>query len=1659
MTIASRIFPLLLFFIFLSTTAKGQAYFTLSNGCIDTTSVAVAFTGETEITTCSADGTSDRIRFATSNLYMAYGYVVVDVNDIIVSIGFSNFIDFETLPAGQLRVYAFSNYGLITAAVGDDFNTAQLAVPCFGLTTNFVTVNNVSPDNLMIATPTGQTEFFTCPGDGIPDIVSFSSDTGFPNMAYIVTDANNQVLAINTTGTVDFDGAGTGQCLVYVAGYSGNLLIEVGDQINAGTAVSDDCGGLSSNFITVNREGVAGGTVATSEGETMIMLCPGDGNPDIFTFSNTGASGSSFTYIITDDNNTILGIPDGNEVNFENAGEGTCRLWGLAYEGELLATAGDVATAIDLASGCFDLSDNFVTVIREVPQGGTVTTADGETELSICPDGNPDVIAFVSDGASGGEFTYVVTDDNNIILAVPDGNEIDFDGAGVGVCRLWGLSYQGELTAMLGGDASTVDLASGCFDLSDNFVTVIRSVPNGGTVSTVNGETEVTTCPGDGISDAISFMSTGAEGSNFAYVVTDSENVILGLPTASEVDFEGAGEGVCRLWGLAYEGDLLANVGDNAGDVQLASGCFALSSNFVTITRIEAEGGSIATTNGETSVETCAGDGNADLIAFETTDGSGPSIAYIVTDSDNVILDLPPGNEVDFDEAGAGICRVWSVSYDGDLLANIGDVATEIQLATGCAALSDNFVTVTRIEPDAGTVSTEDGATMVMTCPGDGVPDIITVDSTGTSLERFNYVITDENNVILVLPFGDQFNLDGAGVGVCRIWGLGYDGVVVAAPGDTVGVNQLASECFALSDNFITVIRETPTPGTVSTESGETEIFICPGDGLADIVRFDSSGVDGGAFAYVVTDDENNILALPESDQVDFESAGLGTCRLWGLVYQGNLLAMAGDNAGTDQLADGCFALSDNFVTVNRQDVVGGTVSIEGGGAETSTCPGDGLADVITFASSGATGPSFTYLVTDNNNVVLGIPGGNSQDFEGAGEGICLVWGLAYTGDLLVEVGDTLTTIDLSTGCFDLSDNVVTVTRTEPDAGEITTLQGDDDINICGGDGIPDVITFSSPGSSDGNYLYVVTQQGFILAPLDGNSFNFDNALGGTYEVYGLAYTGTPIIIPGDNILEVDLATSCFELTEEAITINIEQVDACELTATGSEGDFVYLCPQNPEDGFVEFFTCSTLSDTNYQYVITTDGDVIIALLDSNSFDFGALPLMEARVYAISYTGNLVSPLIGTNVTTDVLSDGCFAFTDNFITITNEQPEAGQIALADGTQQPFCVANGDGLVEVTTTSESLAGYVILVTDENNVVLSIANPSSVDVSELAPGNYRFWGLSYTGNLTIEVGDDADLVPLSNNCFQQTTDFIPFERAENIEGGILSTSTGTDTFYVCPMDGTPDLLVANTSITGVPYRFVVTDENGSIIIPDIISNIIPFDAATPGICRVYGFAFSGNVTSSFGLDIENSALSDSCYALSENFITVIRQTPVGGTVATIDGETEVTVGLNSGNTTVEAVASGQADLLPFTYLITDENNVVLGMGDGPVFDFADAGVGVCRIWGLSYQGDLLVDLGNNIDTTTLSSDCFSLSENFITVTRTEDGLQSEENDLSATQLAVTPYPNPVAWKSTAGNYREYRSRWVKAKHFVRGMNGRAWAVQEVAWRKYKSCRTEF
>ena len=98
---------------------------------------------------------------------------------------------------------------------------------------------------------------------------------------------------------------------------------------------------------------------------------------------------------------------------------------------------GDIENAV-LSNRCYDASDNYVTIIRETPQGGTISTTEGETTLYLCTDdGISDLYAFAPSGASNTDYAFLITDDNNIILDIlTNTNENDFEGEKIATIEL-----------------------------------------------------------------------------------------------------------------------------------------------------------------------------------------------------------------------------------------------------------------------------------------------------------------------------------------------------------------------------------------------------------------------------------------------------------------------------------------------------------------------------------------------------------------------------------------------------------------------------------------------------------------------------------------------------------------------------------------------------------------------------------------------------------------------------------------------------------------------------------------------------------------------------------------------------------------------------------------------------------------------------------------------------------------------------------------------------------------------------------------------------------------------------------------------------------------------------------------------------------------------
>ena len=72
-----------------------------------------------------------------------------------------------------------------------------------------------------------------------------------------------------------------------------------------------------------------------------------------------------------------------------------------------------------------------------------------------------------------------------------------------------------------------------------------------GTMSTSNGMSMVTTCPGDGQADIVTFSSSAANSAQQTYVITDENFNILEITPNTSVDFENQAVGTCFIWGFS----------------------------------------------------------------------------------------------------------------------------------------------------------------------------------------------------------------------------------------------------------------------------------------------------------------------------------------------------------------------------------------------------------------------------------------------------------------------------------------------------------------------------------------------------------------------------------------------------------------------------------------------------------------------------------------------------------------------------------------------------------------------------------------------------------------------------------------------------------------------------------------------------------------------------------------------------------------------------------------------------------------------------------------------------------------------------------------------------------------------------------------------------
>lgn len=326
-------------------------------------------------------------------------------------------------------------------------------------------------------------------------------------------------------------------------------------------------------------------------------------------------------------------------------------------------------STLTLVSGSLDMAPGSLTVIS----GHSMNVADGELGLYLNTSwtNSASIIDYVEWGFHGHTRSTVaeaagIWEDDDFVDAPGAGESLQWDGTDDSPSSWFSDSTTlGEEN--VGGDCDA----------------------NGGQVLV---EGSVYACVNDGSSDLLDFSLIDASGTNMSWMITDEAGVILDLPDAPPFDFEGAVEGICYVYHISYEDDATGiEAGENISDF---GGCYGLSDP-VEITRWDVDAGIVETSGGETNVEITVNDGLEDVISFSNNSSSEATYVYVITDVNDIILGIVD-DMYDFDDGVPGECRVYGVSYSGDLLEPKGGDLSELS-STECFEITEDYVVITKL--------------------------------------------------------------------------------------------------------------------------------------------------------------------------------------------------------------------------------------------------------------------------------------------------------------------------------------------------------------------------------------------------------------------------------------------------------------------------------------------------------------------------------------------------------------------------------------------------------------------------------------------------------------------------------------------------------------------------------------------------------------------------------------------------------------------------------------------------------------------------------------------------------------------------------------------------------------------------------------------------
>ncbi len=1220
------------------------------------------------------------------------------------------------------------------------------------------------------------------------------------------------------------------------------------------------------NQLLIQAQCVQSHQIRTSTGDTSLVLtCPSDGRTDEIAFQ-TDADSEQYLYILTNENGLIIDIRTNGRIDFERANQDLIKVYGVAYEGTSTVSIGQMLDGTVLADSCFTLSSNFIAVRKTIPDAGVISS-NGATSLSFCPD-DPTLgrIALQHSGDTSTQYAYLLVDDNDVILQFSTNTALLLNGLEEANYRIYGMAYRGDLINRVGEKLRSGYLASDCYSLSSNFVTLALTQPPSNSISLIGSDRD-TMLICESLRTIEFKHSIDTIASNYAYIVQDETGLVINiLENINQLDANTLPQGILQVTGVAYTNSLAVKIGDSQSSATIAKNCFTLSNNSIILIKNALEIGQIKTSGGATSITIC-GSSVVDVLAETQSEGA---IVYILTDSNGTISAIQTSNSFGLRSFGV-TRRVYAATYTGELLLQVGDELTINPISTGCYDLSDNFVQINSITPVGGNIAFRGGGTSSYNCPSVFTEKPFWVASNSTNPDlTYSFLLINEANVLRAISENGFFLMTEDETGQFKVRGISHLDTLDLNVGDTLSANTIySSECYELSENIINIDWTEPSAGEVTTMEGTTTAFICPN--TPSSIPLKHSSAIGDYYSYILVDTANQILTYAE-DILAIDSLSIGAYHIFGIAYTGELSVTVGENLFDSSLSTGCFNISEKSITLQVQAPTATLVATSEFEETLSFCSNSEAARMIKVLNTSDANTNYAYLLTDENNHLIAISSGDSVSIAGNLTGNLRIWGVSYTGNIVAEIGADVTRVALSDQCEELSMNAIEIELKRAKSVRIQTFQQEEQIAICYGDGQADYIGFYAMEEIEENFKFVITDANdVIIQLLNGNIQNFERIGPSIVKVWGVQYTGTFTGRIGQNVLSSNLSTDCFSVSENHITIIRSRLESGIVEVNGNNSS-VGLCAALGTSQYFELNRVGA-SAAQYSYVVTDRKNEVLAITQDAMIDLGQFNKNVLIVQGIAHQSDLLLT-VGDNLSTSSIAIGCYEWAKNEVIVERQLVDGGSVSDITGAAEITICPNDDlpDIVVLRNNSLSSQDYRYIVTDTTNVILALPNGILQNFTHFDEGQYRIYGISYAANLALTIGDTLTNRVEADACYSFSDNFLSvYKTTPSIDK--ITTADGATSVITFVGDGIADSLqfqVSGVSESDNPLLIVTNTQN---VIVGLSEGSYDFDIHSIGFYRVYGAVYTGELNLKIGDLFDATVVATGCADVAENYVQII------------------------------------------------------------------------------------------------------------------------------------------------------------------------------------------